>query len=428
MWRAIRPTFAALGIRDFRLLWIGALTAFLGFFMSDVVQAVVAFELTGRNRSVGLVVFGRGLAMMALGPLGGAVADRFSKRRILLTGQMMAAAVYLCLAGLMASGAISVLFLTVGSFVTGMVFAFLGPTRQAYVPELVPDEIRGNAVALNQVALNASRVGGPALAGLAISLAFLGATGGFVIMAGLYLFAVACQSKLPRLPPRARGDDDRGLFVDVLQGVRYVSTHPRLGYLVLFFVLVVVLAFPYVILLPGLVSNNLHRDVEVVSLLFSVSALGGLGSSVLIAPLADRPAALALHVSSAAGLGLSLVGLARAETLWGAVLLVFLIGITSGGVTTLNGAILVREAEPQYMGRVMSLSMLAFAAFGVAGLPIGYLADALGVRTTMGSMGLAVVGVAALFGYVLLRARDRSFEVGHDGSGRSVVEDSETVP
>lgn len=404
----LRSTFAALAVRDFRLLWIGALTAFLSFFMSDVVQAVVAFELTGQNRSVGVVAFGRGLAMMALGPIGGAVADRVAKRRILLAGQTMTAVVFLLLAALMASGAMSVPFLAVGGFATGMVFAFLGPTRQAYVPELVPDTMRGNAVALNQVALNASRVGGPALAGLGISLAWIGATGAFLMMAGLYLFAVWCQAKLPKVPPRPLADDDRGVFADVVEGVRYVRTEPRLRNLVLFFVLVVVLGFPYVILLPGLVQDHLQRDVGVVSLLYAVSAVGGLGASLLLAPLADSPRATALYVASAAGLGLSLLGLAQVESLPWAVLAVLLIGVTGGGVTTLNGAVLVREAEPRYLGRVMSLSMLAFAAFGVAGLPIGALADALGVTATMRSMGVAVCSMAVLFGVALLGAGRRA--------------------
>jgi MFS family permease len=105
---SLQTTFGALANRDFRYLWLGSLSAFMGFFTSNLVQAVVAFELTGRNRAVGAVVFARGLSMIILGPVGGALADRVSKRRILLLCQSVATLVFLWLAALMASGAMTI--------------------------------------------------------------------------------------------------------------------------------------------------------------------------------------------------------------------------------------------------------------------------------------------------------------------------------
>ena len=96
-------TFAALAVRDFRILWAGTWLAFTGFFMSTIVQSVVAFELTGANTAVGSVVFAQGIAMFALSPIGGALADRLPKRRMIALGQIVTGLVFLCLGGLVAT-------------------------------------------------------------------------------------------------------------------------------------------------------------------------------------------------------------------------------------------------------------------------------------------------------------------------------------
>ena len=115
MRRWLGHTFAALEGRDFRILWIGTLLSFIGFFMSTVVQSVVAFELTSSNTAVGLVVFGQGLMMFVLGPIGGAFADRWSKRRVIATCQSGTTLVFFTLAALCATDRITVIWLTIGA-------------------------------------------------------------------------------------------------------------------------------------------------------------------------------------------------------------------------------------------------------------------------------------------------------------------------
>ena len=161
----MESTFAAFRVRPFRILWFGTLLSFVAFFMSTVVQSVVAFELAGTNQAVGIVVFAQGVAMATLGPLGGAFADRWPKRRVIAMGQLVAASVFASIAALLAANAINLALLAGGSLVMGATFAFLGPARQALVVELVPEERRGNAMAISNVANTASRVIGPAVAG-----------------------------------------------------------------------------------------------------------------------------------------------------------------------------------------------------------------------------------------------------------------------
>ena len=140
----LASTFAALSIRPFRVLWLGTLFSFVAFFMSTVVNSVVAFELVGTNRAVGYVVFAQGLAMLFLGPLGGALADRWPKRRVVATCQTFAALVFATLGLLVATGSIRILFLAAGSLLVGATFSFLGPARQALTVDLcsIPQPFR----------------------------------------------------------------------------------------------------------------------------------------------------------------------------------------------------------------------------------------------------------------------------------------------
>lgn len=404
----IQRIFSALAERDFRLLWLGSLSAFVGFFMSTVVQSVVAFELTHENSAVGYVVFGRGLAQVFLGPLGGATADRVSKKAILLVCQSVTTVVFVGLAWLLAADLLTLTYLVVGGFLVGGTFAFLGPTRQAYVVDLVVMERRGNAVALNQVALNASRVMGPALAGAFLAWEVSGASGAFLVMGLLYALALLLQAGLP--PSQAPAASGKGVLSDVVAGLRYVRSQARLARLLLFFVLVIMFGFGYVTLLPGFVEHVLHEPADSISVLFLVSALGGLLASLLVAPLADGPQALRVYVGSALAFGLCLVLCASMDTLLGTTLTMFALGLTTGGVTTLNGAVLLRESDPAFLGRVMSIAMLAFGGFGLMGLPVGYLADAFGEAAVLAGMGGAVCAVVLLVGAPLVARSQGSAE------------------
>ncbi len=400
----LRQTFAALAVRDFRVLWLGTLLSFLAFFMSTVVQSVVAFELTGNNTAVGFVVFGQGLAMFALGPLGGAYADRLPKRRTIAVCQLVTTLVFFTLAGLMASGRIQVGFLAAGSFLMGAMFAFLGPTRQAFVVELVGLAQRGNAVALSQVANNLSRALGPAVAGGLLAWPAVGATGAYITMGGLYSLSVLTILLLPSSPARANAKETH-VLEDVMAGLRYVRGQPRVRTLVLLFMSVIMLGMPHVTLMPGLMENELSRPAESISLLFGISAAAAFVTSVIVARQADSPRAVAIFVLMGFGFGVSLMVLAWAPSFGAAVASMVLVGITTGGFQTLSGAVIIRETESQYVGRVMSLTMMAFGGFGLIGLPVGFLGDQIGERGTLMVLGVSVCAVVLALRLVLARHR-----------------------
>jgi MFS family permease len=382
----LEATFGSLRVRSFRILWFGTILSFVAFFMSTVVQSVVAFELVGANSAVGWVVFGQGIAMAALGPLGGALADRWPKRRMVAMGQLAASAVFATLAVLMATDSMHIAWLALGSLLIGATFAFLGPARQALVVDLVPEAQRGNAMAINAMANTGSRVFGPALAGALLGWKTSGAVGAFATMSVFYGVSATLVGWLPRSRVRA-GATDHHVFADVADGLRYIRYHPRLLLLIGFFVSVILLGFPHVTVLPGYIVNGFGRAPSDVSQLYLASAVGALLASVMVARYADSPSATSIYSALAVGFGLSLIAVALAPTFELAGLGMVAVGAASGGFQSLTGAVIAREAEARYIGRVMSITLVAFGAFGLMALPTGLLADAVGERPTLATLG-----------------------------------------
>jgi MFS family permease len=398
-------TFASLAVRPYRILWLSTAASFFAFFMSTIVNSVVAFRLTGENRAVGAVIFAQGISMFALGPLGGAAADRWPKRRVIAIGQSTACAVFVALALLVHADAVTIPHLAIGSFVLGVCFAFVGPARQALAVDLVSIERAGNAMALSQIANNASRVGGPAIAGVLLAWDAVGAAGAYLVMGALYL---ASAASIALLPP-STGGRRRGTRVlgDVVDGLRYVQRQPVLRVLVLQFLAVIMAGFPYVTVMPGLVEHELGRPAEAISLLMGTSAAGGLLMSLVVARYADGPHARGVTTGLGAGFALSLVAMALVPSYAHAAVASFALGAASGGYQTLASTVVIHATESAYIGRVMALTMMAFAGFGVMGLPIGWLADAVGVRGALVAMAFAVAIVLGVSLARLARAEAR---------------------
>lgn len=396
MRRWLDATFDALKHRTFRTLWLGSFYAFLAFFMSTVVQAVVAYDLTGKNRSVGAVVFAQGIAQLALGPFGGAMADRFPKRLVILICQSLITVSFFAVAAMIAGDMISILWLAAGSFVVGLAFSFLGPARQALLVDIVEPNRRGNAVALTSVGLNASRILGPILAAVCLLAGDkTGSAAAYLLMGGLYLAAMWTTVRLP--PGDPKPGPRRNVFGDIAEGLRYVWRVPRLRTLVISYVLVIMIGFPYVTVLPGLVENELNRSAGSITILYMVNAIGGLGASLIVASLADSPRAGPIYVGMSLLFGAGLIATGLSPSFWVVCVNMFLLGFGAGGFQTLNGAIVSHITDVAYFGRVISLTFLAFAAFGVVALPIGVLADAIGERATLGMLGVAVCTVVTAF-------------------------------
>ncbi len=391
-------TFEALRVRDYRVLWWGSTLATLAFMMTRTVQSVVAFDLAGNSTAVGIVALGSGLAMIFIGPLGGVLADRLSKRLVLLFGQSLVGICFTTIGVLIVTDVISLWMLVALSFVMGVSFSFIGPTRQAYVGELVDRDLLPNAVALSQLSMGFSRVVSPMLAGGLIALSWSGTGGTYLVMGAILFAVVATLSLLPASSPVPSGKSITG---DFAAGLGHVRDRPRLLVLILAFVLVVIIGMPYITVLPALLENELDQPSETIGLLFTVEAIGGLVTGLLVAGSVRGPNAAKVMFALGVLFGLAVIALAIVPSLSLALVAVFFMGVGLTGFQLTNNALLMMEADQEYFGRVMSLVMIAWGGQGLTALPIGMLADRIGERPVLAIEGAAIVAVvlAAAFAF-----------------------------
>ena len=391
-----------MSIPNYRNLFVGTLASFTAFFISTVIQGVVAFELAGSNTAVGGVIFGQGVGMALSGPLGGAYADRLPKRRVIAVCQTLSALCFGAVGVLYASGGLEIGHLVLNGFIVGCAFGFIGPARQALVVDLVPKSLLGNAMALTTVANTMSRVLGPLAAGVFLSIDGAGPAAAYGAMSFLYLLSVGLLLLLPRSVVRENVGETH-VIEDLTAGFRYTWNHIRLRHLLFFFVSVMLIGFPHVTMIPGLLENQLGRSAEDLTRFALFSAIGALTASLSVARYADSPHATRIYSWLAIGFGLSLILLANMPGFATAVACMILVGAMSGGFHALNGAVIARETDPVYMGRVMSLSMLSFAGFSLTSLPLGMLADRFGERAVLFGMGACVFVLSIFMASVVAR-------------------------
>jgi MFS family permease len=398
-------TLASFQFPLYRIVWLGSFLAFLGFNVASTAQSLVAFDLTGNNHAVGTVMFGQGVAMILLNPFGGAIADRFNKRLLILGAQSAIGVVIFVIAVLLATDQISILWLAVGSFTTGLMFAILGPARTSLLSDIVSPSRIGNAMALLQVGSNFGRVCAPVLAGVMVSWAVLGATGTYFVIAGVFVVVILTMSQIPSTPPRNR---TTGLLDDVKIGLRYVRSNRRLMQQLLGYYAMTALGFTYFVVMPGFVHNELGEGKAAVGLLYGVTAVGGLIGSLSVASLADSPrAGVYLKISSLITVA-ALVSIGFMRSFEASVLILMFLGFGLASYQTLNNSIALRLSDPRYFGRVAGLLQIAWALISLVSLPIGFIADEIGEGATLTAVGLILFGVVSLLALSEARMRSRA--------------------
>jgi MFS family permease len=410
-------TLNALQFPVYRLIWMGSFLGFLAFNMSGTAQSVVAFDLTGSNSAVGTVMFGQGLAMLMLNPIGGTIADRFNKRFLLLVTQTVIGGVILLTAVLLQIDRVSIAVLAVGAFTTGSMFAFLGPARVAMLGDVVPRERIGNATALLQVGGNFGRICSPFLAGALLSISVVGSAGTYFIISSILIFVLLFMSKIPDVPPRSH--EGRSILDDVRIGLRYARSNKRLLHSLIGFYAVTALGYSFFVLMPGFVKDELHHGTAAIGAMLGMAAVGGLAGSLCVAGLADsKRAPLFLKLSAAcAAAGLVLLGMAPSFP--AAMIVMILAGGGVASFQTLNNSVALRHADPEYYGRIMGLMQIAWGLINLLSLPTGALADALSERTVLSGAGV-ILGVVIL----LLMVWERRI----DGDEPAPVEDRAFAP
>ncbi len=365
----------------------------LAFGMMQVVQGVVAFELTGKNSAVGFVSLGTGITMITLGPVGGALSDRVSKKKLLAAAQFMTGAVFAVVATLIVTGHITIMLLAGASLVMGAAFALMGPTRQAWVGDMLSGPDLSAGVALQQLLMNATRIVGPLIAGVLIGIGAVGTGGTYFVMTGLFVCVVVTLTFMKASPPRPR-THPVSMFADLAAGFRYIWSAPDVRLLTLLFVGVVLSGFSYQTIMPGYLEHELGHPASQLGLIFGTTAVGGIVTTLILAGRQLRDPLRMMMVFGVALAG-SLALLAVAPGFIAALLVASLVGASSSGFQMLNNVNLMQRCQPQFFGRVMAVTMMAFGVNSLVAYPIGQLADHAGERTTMALLSVLCLVIIA---------------------------------
>ena len=398
----LREAGAALRITAFRRFWIGALISNSGSWMQNVSVPFVLYQLTGSATWVGVASFAQFLPAVLFGPLGGSLADRFSRRSVLLVAQAAMAAVALALWALWSSGAASPWSITALVALLGAVAGLAIGSWQAFVSELVPRHLLLNAVTLNSAQFNGARAFGPALGGLV--LATLGPSGAFALNA---LSFVAVLGALASIPGRPAAIADPGGRPSVLgetwETVRYIRHMPGIAACVLVVASIGFLGSPVFPLLVVFAEDVFGVSDALYGLLGAALGIGGVLATPFVAGRGSgiprsRLAGTALAVYAA-----SLVAFALSPVFPLAVVaLVVAGGAYLAVASTLNTTIQVQVAEER-RGKVLALYVMGLtSSYPLGSLVQGAIADRVGVRVVT-----AVAGVALAAMWLRLRASGR---------------------
>ena len=393
-----RPArLAALRHRDFRLFWSGQLVSLIGTWMQSVGQAWLVLELTGSPFQLGLVTALQFTPILLLSPVGGALSDRFPKRRIILLTQAIMMAQAFGLAGLVWSGRVRYWHVAVLAAVYGLGRAVDIPARQSYITDLVGRPDLPNAVALNSLVFNGARIVGPAVAGLLI--ARFGVALAFFLN-GLSFVAVLAALLATRTPGNPDPAGRLGIREGVSGALAYAARTPSTAFTLSLVVVVSVLVLNFNVVVPLVAKDVLNEGAHGFGLLMAALGAGAVMAGVGLTLLRRGRPSLRFLAASAAVLSAGTASLALVGHFGAAAALLVALGCCQILFSTGCNTTLQLETPDALRGRVMGLYALANAGMTPFGsVLMGFIAERLGVRAACalgGGSGLAAVIVLVL--------------------------------
>lgn len=409
-----RASFSSLQILEYRRLWWAGTFSFMAVQMQFLLRGILAWDLTERDGAIGLVYLFFGGTMLVATPLGGVAADRLPKRTVMLWSQLVLTVGAAAMGLAVVSGVVEFWMLLIAGVLQGTAFGFYGPARVAFTTELVGRDQLGNAITLSLLSMNGTRVIAPSFAGALAGIAFFGIGGAYLVASAFSFLSFLAVLRLPKTVI----DDDRPParpVAELIDGVRYVSARRSLRRLIVSSFVVIMFGFNYVVFIPALVKDTFDLDNDSwVGLLTTASSVGAVVVGLWLAGRADRPGNWRVMVVTGMVFAAGVAALAVSPTFLIAVLVVVVIGGGTTGYQSLSNTIALNMTEPSHQGRVQSLMQLSFAGFGIAALPLGLLAEAVGRRQAMTAMGIFAIAAIVVY-YVLERGVGDAIEAGDAG-------------
>lgn len=385
----------SLAYREFRLLWLGQLCQTSASFSERVARSWLAFDLTGSAFQLGALELVRGLASLFLGLWGGVLADRVDKRALLMVTQGWTLSFYLLMVWLTLSGQLQLWHLYASAVGLALSSAVNSPVRTSFVPSLVPENLVVNALSLNSIATNASRMGMPALAAVAIQLSGNGGWG-YALCASLYLVVLIATHMIRAVEPgeRARPSMVRALA----EGWAFAARHRPVLVQLIIGVGPLTIGFMYQAMLVAYAGSTLGQGAAGYGALYSFAGLGAfLGGVALASRGAEvrrgRVLILTGIANGSAMLGLGLLGILPST--WPLVVAAAALLMCAGGSQTTfraaNNGLMLASTPREMRGRVASFDEMFRNVGTVLAPALGWFAD-----LTNPAMAMALIGAGGL--------------------------------
>jgi predicted MFS family arabinose efflux permease len=390
----IRRVFKAFQYRDFRLMWIGACTSSIGTWMQIVAQSWLIYRLSHSKFLLGLDQFLGGLPIFLFSLVGGVVADRVERRKILLASQYLQMASAGILTLLVATGYVHVWHILCLSFVSGFAQAFGGPAYQALIPTLVDREDMPNAIALNSIQFNVAVSVGPALAGLA--LARLGEKWCFGLNALSFLAPIISLLIIrSRFQPQKTTES---MLTSLKQGIQFARRQKSMEALIALAFCMTFLSMPMRTYFPVFVKDIFHRGPQTYGNLLALMGVGSICGSLGVASAGNfkKKGLVALGALICLGAGISGFAFSKSLPLSEAVLIV--VGASMMAVFATVNSLVQLITTNEMRGRVMSVYNFAFrGGMPMGNLLSGWLVPIFTAPVVLGVNGFLLIALALYF-------------------------------
>lgn len=379
---------------NYRLYFVGQTVSVMGNQMQLVAVAFLVLDLTHSGTALGVAIATRLAPLFVLGPIGGLVADRMDKRRILYFTQSLSAVGALVLAVLTYLGLASYPLVLLLSLVMGSLLVVDNPARQSLIGELVHREVLANAVVLNSVSVNVARAFGAVLGGALV--AAVGASTGFLLNMLTFVFVLITLARMrtseirvtvpvPRQPGQLR------------EGWRYTVRTPEIALPLFMLTVTGTLAYEYPTTLPLLAVDAFSGDARTYGWMAASMAAGSVVAGLVAASRKNPPGYHTLALTCV-GWGIAMLAAAAAPTLSTELLVLFSVGYASMSMNATSKTAMQLAARPEMRGRVMSLWAMSWTGSAVIGGPIvGTVGEHLGSRWALvvGGLPTLVLGILA---------------------------------
>jgi len=395
-------TLRSLQHRNFRLLVIGALLSNAGDFMQNVAQSWLVWHLTGSAFLLGVVSFFDSIPRLLLGAVGGAITDRFDRRRLLILTQalgMIQAFVYWFDVYF---GFIAYWHILVLACILGIVNTLNQTARQSLVNSLVPREDLSNAIALHASVFNLSRILGPAVGGVVI--ATLGIAGCFFLNAVSFVALIATLV-LMELPAWEISGKRAGLWLEIKEGFQYLRGNSQLFAVVALSYVVAMIGAPYATFVPVFATNVLHVGPTGFGLLMSAPGIGATAAALWLASLNNLTPNPFWVCALVLGYGLFLGLFAASHFFIFSLILLTSVGFCFIAFRASVNTSLQTVTPPHLLGRVLSFFFMDRGLWSIGGLVLGSAASVIGIKWTIGAAAAICASAAAVVLFILNTAR-----------------------